>query len=140
MTTIKSIFFDVGDTLGTAMLSPPPIRLIRLDLFPYVTALLRSLVDRGLRLGIISNTGDMDGASVDEIFNNAGIRDFFDPALRLYSKDVGLKKDSPEIFRLAAQRAGLTACRKRACSSARKRRSVALRSTPACGLVRIRFW
>jgi hypothetical protein len=107
MTTIKSIFFDIGDTLGTAVLSPPPIRLIRLDLFPYVTALLRSLVDRGLRLGIISNTGDMDGASVDEILNNAGIRDFFDPALRLYSKDVGLEKDSPEIFRLAAQRAGL---------------------------------
>jgi hypothetical protein len=107
MTTIKSIFFDIGDTLGTAVLSPPPIRLIRLDLFPYVTALLRSLVDRGLRLGIISNTGDMDGASVDEILNNAGIRDFFDPSLRLYSKDVGLEKDSPEIFRLAVQRAGL---------------------------------
>ena len=107
MTTIKSIFFDIGDTLGTAVLSPPPVRLIRVDLFPYVMALLRSLADRSLRLGIISNTGDMDGASVDAILNKAGIRDFFDPSLRLYSKDVGLKKDSPEIFRVAAQRAGL---------------------------------
>jgi bacterial leucyl aminopeptidase len=78
-----------------------------LDLFPYVMALLRSLADRGLRLGIISNTGDMDGASVDAILNKAGIRDFFDASLRLYSKDVGLKKDSPEIFLVAAQRAGL---------------------------------
>ena len=107
MTTIKSIFFDIGDTLGTAVLSPPPVRLVRLDLFPYVMALLRSLADRGLRLGIISNTGDMDGASVDAILNNAGIRDFFNASLRLYSKDVGLKKDSPEIFLVAAQRAGL---------------------------------
>jgi FMN phosphatase YigB (HAD superfamily) len=77
------------------------------DLFPYVMALLRSLADRGLRLGLISNTGDMDGANVDAILNKAGIRDFFDASLRLYSKDVGLKKDSPEIFRVAAQRAGL---------------------------------
>jgi leucyl aminopeptidase len=107
MTTIKSIFFDIGDTLGTAVLSPPPVRLVRLDLFPYVMALLRSLADRGLRLGIISNTGDMDGTSVDAILNKAGIRDFFDASLRLYSKDVGLKKDSPEIFLVAAQRAGL---------------------------------
>ena len=51
----------------------------------------------------------MDGASVDKILNKAGIRDFFDASLRLYSKDVGLKKDSPEIFRVAAQRAGLEA-------------------------------
>jgi FMN phosphatase YigB (HAD superfamily) len=78
MTTIKSIFFDIGDRLGTAVLLPPPVRLVRLDLFPYVTALLRSLADRSLRLGIISNTGDMDGASVDEILNKAGIRDLFD--------------------------------------------------------------
>jgi len=34
MTTIKSIFFDIGDTLGTAVLSPPPVRLVRVDLFP----------------------------------------------------------------------------------------------------------
>jgi leucyl aminopeptidase len=107
MTTIKSIFFDIGETLGTAVLSPPPVRLVRVDLFPYVMALLRSLADRGLRLGLISNTGDMDGANVDAILNKAGIRDFFDASLRLYSKDVGLKKDSPEIFRVAAQRAGL---------------------------------
>jgi bacterial leucyl aminopeptidase len=109
MTTIKSIFFDIGDTLATGVFSPPPVRLVRLDLFPYVPALLRSLTDRSLRLGIISNTGDMDGTSVDAILGGAGIRDFFDPALRLYSKDVGLKKNSPEIFRVAAQRAGLAA-------------------------------
>ena len=109
MTTIKSIFFDIGDTLGIPAFSPPPVRLVRVDLFFFVAELLRSLSDRGLRLGIISNTGDIDGASLDEMFNATGIRDFFDPALRLYSKDVGLEKNSPEIFRVAAGRAGLAA-------------------------------
>jgi hypothetical protein len=109
MTTIKSIFFDIGDTLGIPAFSPPPVRLVRVDLFFFVAELLRSLSDRGLRLGIISNTGDIDGARLDETLNAASVRDFFDPALRLYSKDVGLEKNSPEIFRVAAERAGLAA-------------------------------
>ena len=106
MTTIKSIFFDIGDTLGIPVFSPPG-QLVRVNLFFFVADLLRSLADQGFRLGIISNTGDTDGAVLDEILNTAGIRDFFDPALRLYSKDVGLEKNSSEIFRLAAERAGL---------------------------------
>ena len=106
MTTIKSIFFDIGDTLGIPVFSPPPVQLVRVDLFFFAAELLRSLSDRGLRLGIISNTGDIDGARLDETLNAAGIRDFFEPALRLYSKDVGLEKNSPEIFRVAAERAG----------------------------------
>jgi hypothetical protein len=109
MTTIKSIFFDIGDTLGIPAFSPPPVRLVRVDLFFFVAELLRSLSDRGLRLGIISNTGDIDGARLDETLNAAGVRDFFDPALRLYSKDVGLEKNSPEIFLVATERAGLAA-------------------------------
>jgi bacterial leucyl aminopeptidase len=106
MTTIKSIFFDIGDTLGIPVFSPSG-QLVRVNLFFFVADLLRSLADQGFRLGIISNTGDIDGAVLDEILNTAGIRDFFDPALRLYSKDVGLEKNSPEIFRVAAERAGL---------------------------------
>ena len=106
MTTIKSIFFDIGDTLGIPVFSPSG-QLVRVNLFFFVADLLRSLADQGFRLGIISNTGDIDGAVLDEILNAAGIRDFFDPALRLYSKDVGLEKNSPEIFRVAAERAGL---------------------------------
>jgi bacterial leucyl aminopeptidase len=106
MTTIKSIFFDIGDTLGIPVFSSPG-QLVRVNLFFFVADLLRSLVNRGFRLGIISNTGDIDGALLDEVLNTVGIRDFFDPALRLYSKDVGREKNSPGIFRVAAERAGL---------------------------------
>src|SRR5215212_1472679 len=35
------------------------------------------------------------------------ILDFFEPTLRIYSKEVGKKKDSPAIFGLAAQAAGM---------------------------------
>src|SRR5262245_40087537 len=109
MSAVSSVFFDLGDTLGTAVFSASPQRLIRFDIFPFVPGILRSLADRHLRLGIISNTGDMAGAEVDAVLAAAGIRDYFDPSLRIYSKDVELTKNSPEIFKLAAQRAGLAA-------------------------------
>jgi Fungalysin metallopeptidase (M36)/Peptidase family M28 len=107
MSAISCILFDLGDTLGTAVFSASPVRLIRFDVFPFVPSLLKSLRDRGLRLGIISNTGDMSGAEVDAVLAPTGIRDDFEPALRIYSTDVGLTKDSPAIFRLAAQRVDL---------------------------------
>jgi bacterial leucyl aminopeptidase len=104
--SVKIIFFDLGDTLGQAVLSPPPVHLLEFDVFPFVGALLTRLRPRGLRLGIISNTGNDPGAHVDSVLANAAILDHFDPALRIYSQDIGLKKDSPQIFLAAAVRAG----------------------------------
>lgn len=104
---ISTIFFDLGDTLGKAVLSPEPVHLVGFTVFPFVPALLEDLQDRGIRLGIISNTGDDNGLKVDEILAAAGIRRFFEDALRLYSKDIGLSKNSEQIFRLAAGRAGV---------------------------------
>ena len=49
MTTIKSIFFDIGDTLGLPVFSPAG-QLVRVKLFFFVADLLRSLIDRGFRL------------------------------------------------------------------------------------------
>jgi hypothetical protein len=107
MSPISWILFDLGDTPGTAVLSASPARLVRLDVFPFAPGLRKSLRDRGLRLGTISNTGDMTGVEIDAVLAPTGIQDYFEPALRIYSKDVGLTKDSPAIFRLAAQRADL---------------------------------
>src|SRR4051794_21928350 len=104
---IKTVFFDLGDTLGTAVLSPPPSRLVSFDVFPFVPPLLESLKGRGLRLGVISNTGEDGGTAVDSVLETIGLLPFFEPELRIYSKEVGLRKDSPEIFRLAAERTGL---------------------------------
>jgi FMN phosphatase YigB (HAD superfamily) len=100
------IFFDLGATLGAPVLSSPPVHLTGFTLFDFAVPVLGALRDRDIRLGVISNTGDDDGAAVDAVLERAGIRDFFEQALRVYSKDVGLLKDSPAIFLLAADRAG----------------------------------
>ena len=103
---ITVVFFDLGETLGRPDLSPPPIHLVGFDLFDFTKHVLEQLRDRGLRLGVISNTGEDDGTVVDAVLDRAEIRDFFEPALRIYSRDVGMRKDSPRIFLLAADRAG----------------------------------
>jgi len=102
----NAVFFDLGDTLGSAVLSPPPVHLIRFDPFPFAQSLLADLRAKGLRLGIISNTGADGKDVIDDVLRTAGILDFFEPALRLYSHEVGLIKDSPAIFLRAADLAG----------------------------------
>ena len=95
--TIRVIFFDLGDTLGSAVLSPSPVHLVAFDAYPFVAGLLSDLQDKGLRLGIISNTGDDGRPTVDAVLNASGILDYFNPILRIYSRDVGLTKNSPRF-------------------------------------------
>ncbi|HSK39024.1 MAG TPA: M28 family peptidase, partial [Arenibaculum sp.] len=81
--------------------------MIGFIVYPYAPEILRRLRDKGYRLGIISNTGDDRGDAVDAMLQGAGLLDLFEPRLCVYSRDVDQRKDSPEIFRLAAGRAGL---------------------------------
>src|SRR5262245_13331419 len=103
---IQTVFFDLGDTLGTPELTPPPMHLARFHIFPFALTVLNQLTQRGLRLGIISNTGDDKGSAVNVVLAASGILSYFEPNLCIYSADVGMSKDNPEIFRLAASRAG----------------------------------
>src|SRR3712207_2774006 len=99
----KAVFFDLGDTLGEPTLSmpPPPLHLVGFDLYPFVPDVLQQLRADGHRLGIISNTGEDTGARVDAVLAPTGILELFEEPLRVYSKDVGVTKDSPEIFHRA---------------------------------------
>lgn len=106
---LQVIFFDLGDTLGTAILSPPPVHLVTFDVYPFAAGLLADLRHQGLRLGIISNSGDDGRTTVDAVLQTSGILDYFDPGLCLYSHDVGLTKNSPAIFARAAELAGFAA-------------------------------
>jgi bacterial leucyl aminopeptidase len=105
MNTIDTIFFDLGDTLGSAVLTLDQ-RLERFDPFAFALPVLRGLA--GERLGVISNTGDDAGARVNAVLAKVGLYQFFDPALLIYGKDLGKErvKDSPEVFAYAAKLAG----------------------------------
>jgi bacterial leucyl aminopeptidase len=105
---MRAIFFDLGDTLGVPVLSWDR-RLERFDPFPFAEPILTKLKALQLRLGVISNTGEEPGSRLNEVLEKAGLLQYFVPDLLVYSKDVGLKKDSPRIFQHAAKVAGLAA-------------------------------
>ncbi|MDJ0568868.1 MAG: M20/M25/M40 family metallo-hydrolase [Pleurocapsa sp. MO_192.B19] len=100
------VFLDIGHTLGIPKISPPPSRLEGLDIYPYIPNVLQQLKDNGLKMGIISNTGHETEDDMKRVLEEAGIYSFFKPDLLIYSSVVGVSKPSPEIFRLAAERAG----------------------------------
>lgn len=100
------VFFDIGRTLGIPKISPPPSRLEGLDTYPDIPNVLQQLKDNSLKIGIISNTGNETEDDMRRVLEEARIYSFFEPSLLIYSSVVGFRKPSPEIFRLAAERAG----------------------------------
>lgn len=100
------VFCDIGDILGDPIFTPPPPHLERLDVFPFIKEVLGQLKADGNRLGIISNTGAEKAPDINRVLDEAGLLGHFDQKLLVYSSEVGLTKNSPEIFRLAAKMAG----------------------------------
>jgi bacterial leucyl aminopeptidase len=107
-TTTPVVFFDIGHTLGIPKISPPLYRLEKLDIYPYIPNLLQQLKNNDLKMGIISNTSHETEDYMKRVLEEADIYSFFQPDLLIYSSVVGVSKPSPEIFRLAAKRAGYT--------------------------------
>ncbi len=73
-------------------------------LFPGTEDALRTLTDKGYRLGIIANTA-WPGFCMDRAFAGVGLLPFF--GIRIYSGDIGIEKPDPAIFRLAERIGGL---------------------------------
>ena len=105
-TTTPVVFFDIGDTLGVPRISPYPYRLEGLDVYPYIPHILQQLKNKNLQIGIVSNTGKETEDDIKKVLEEAGIYSFFNPDLLIYSSVVRVSKPSPDIFRLAVQRAG----------------------------------
>ncbi|MCA1633615.1 MAG: HAD hydrolase-like protein [Acidobacteria bacterium] len=97
--TINVAFFDLGETLLTR----------RRESVPGAREVLAELRRRQVRLGIISNTGDMSRRAILETLP----RDFdlgaFEQRLVIFSSEVGVEKPDPRIFRLSVERASLPA-------------------------------
>lgn len=67
---------------------------------------LGALQNLGLKLGIVSNTF-VNRASLEKHLRNLGIFDFF--SVQLYSHEFHVRKPSPELFRIAAEKIGVPA-------------------------------
>ena len=97
---IRVVFFDLGDTLVV-----PADR-------SWVSGAKGALTDfrsRGLRLGVISNTGDLSREQLAELLPADFDWAEFDAELVLLSAEVGVAKPDPAVFRLAVTATGLTA-------------------------------
>ena len=104
MADIDFIFFDIGGTLGER--DPATGRLVP---FPSSTRLLDSMRrEVGLRIGVITTLGPtLTNADGLALLRGAGLDGFIDPNGFISDHEAGVAKPHAEIYRLAAQRAGV---------------------------------
>ncbi len=96
---IRVIFFDLGDTLVTK----------NRQWIPNANATLAIFRQKGIRLGIISNTGDLPRPKILEMLPVDFDLQIFEPALIIFSSEVDVEKPDPQIFKLALSKAGIDA-------------------------------
>ena len=94
------IFFDIGETLANASVDAAG-RLV-FTVLPGVLSALDALRKRCLRMGIISDRGNLPAETVIRELDASGLLRFFDPNLILFAR-----KNSPEPFARAAGKAGV---------------------------------
>ena len=104
-----TVFFDIGDTLASAVVEGS--HLSRLDVYPFVPEVLARLRAGGAGVGLISNTGNETAATMNEVLGDAGLLALVDPGLCLFSSIEGMDKSQPAFFSLASERAALPAAR-----------------------------
>lgn len=98
-TLIGTVFFDLGDTLVVT-----PAAWV-----PGAQTAIATLRAAGVRLGIISNTGNRTRAQVRQLLpTDFNLSDFVSE-LVILSSEVGHEKPSKEIFELAVTRAAVAA-------------------------------
>ena len=101
---IDVVFFDLGDTLVVSGHSPRWV--------PGAEALLTTLRDAGLQLGVISNTGNLSRDQLAPLLPHGFDFAVFDADLVVLSSEIGnVEKPDPRIFDEAVQRAGVAASR-----------------------------
>ena len=75
------------------------------DLSPGADRAVRELAARGVRLGIVSNTGRTPGVILRRVLERYGLLGYFGAIS--YSDEVGFRKPEPEIFRVTLARSGV---------------------------------
>ena len=88
------IVAGIGDAIGGAIVVRPP------SLFPHIQETLALLGERGLAIGLISNTGRSWGRYLTKVQEGLGIAAPF--RVRVYSDERRIRKPDPRMFEAAA--------------------------------------
>ncbi len=105
---LRVIFFDLGDTL---------VHVPTRSWLPGAKALLASLKQKGFRLGIISNTGDLSNRqAILDILPIDFNLSVFESSWILFSSEIGIEKPKKEIFEKAVAVANIQASQCLYCS------------------------
>jgi FMN phosphatase YigB (HAD superfamily) len=92
---IDVVFFDLGNTLVTG----------QRKWVPGAKDAVETLGSAGVRLGVISNTGQLTRQQVIELLPTDFDMDIFEDELIILSKEVGVEKPAAQIFGIAVDRA-----------------------------------
>jgi HAD superfamily hydrolase (TIGR01509 family) len=98
--SIKVAFFDLGRTL---------VLTDNRTWVPGAKDTLQKMGQRGIRLGLISNTGTLSREQILAILPPDFDMSMFEEKLVIFSSEVHVEKPDPEIFREAIRRAGVKA-------------------------------
>lgn len=96
------VFFDIGDTLGTPVVVGG--QLTRIDLFADAFEVVKELFEKGSRVGVISDPGNLSTDLIESLLQDTGILEFIDRDLIVFGV-----KNSKTIFERAATTAGVAA-------------------------------
>ena len=94
---IKIVFFDIGNTL-----------ISKKQWLPGAQDFVRTLKEKKIRVGLISNTGNLDRDELRKLLPEDFNFAVFEDGLTLLSSEVGVKKPDLGIFSLAVQHAGVS--------------------------------
>lgn len=100
-----ALFADAVDAYGVPAIEYPP------DLMPGARDAVRALAARGIRLGIVSNTGRTPGVVLRRILERYDLLRYFDAVAISYSDEVGFRKPDARIFTRTLQALGVSASR-----------------------------
>lgn len=95
---------EIGDQLWAALLAAhvDPIHEAPPQPANFAREAIRAARDRGLRVGLICNTGYTPGYALRRLFNEWGILELFDDLA--FSNEEGIRKPAPELFGRVAGR------------------------------------
>ena len=94
---IKVIFFDIGNTLVS-----------KKQWLPGAQEFVRAVKEKKIRVGLISNTGDLTRDKLQQLLPEDFDFGTFEDGLILLSSEIGIEKPSLGIFSLAVQHADVS--------------------------------